>query len=44
MLGCGDVFESYPRFGVMRPECGGFAERGKYNPKYRADPPAKTEP
>jgi uncharacterized sulfatase len=34
MLGYGDVFESYPRFGVMRPECGGFAERGQYNPKY----------
>ena len=34
MLGYGDLFESYPRFGVMRRECGGFAERGKYNPEY----------
>lgn len=33
--GNGDVFESYPRFGKMRPELGGFAERGKYNPKYQ---------
>jgi uncharacterized sulfatase len=35
MLGRGEVFESYPRFQTMRPELGGFAEPGKYNPKYR---------
>jgi uncharacterized sulfatase len=35
MTGNGDVWESYPRFGKMRPELGGFAERGKYNPKYQ---------
>jgi len=35
MLGNGDVWESYPRFGKMRPELGGFAERGSYNPKYQ---------
>jgi len=34
----GDIWESYPRFGVMRPELGGFAERGKYNPKYQLRP------
>lgn len=42
ILGYGDIFESYPRFGVMRPECGGFAERGKYNPKYHVEPPARA--
>lgn len=33
--GNGDIWESYPRFGTMRPELGGFAERGKYNPRYQ---------
>jgi uncharacterized sulfatase len=33
MTGNGDVFDSYPRFGLMRP-FDGFKERGKYNPKY----------
>lgn len=33
-LGRGDIWESYPRFSAMRPELGGFAERGKANPKY----------
>lgn len=36
ILGNGDVFESYPRHSPMRPELGGFAERGQYNPKYQA--------
>jgi N-sulfoglucosamine sulfohydrolase len=35
MTGSGDVFESYPRVSRMRPELGGFAERGTYNPKYQ---------
>jgi uncharacterized sulfatase len=35
VLGRGDIFESYPRFQTMRPELGGFAEQGKYNPKYQ---------
>jgi len=35
--GYGDIWESYPRFGVMRPYLGGFAERGKYNPKYQME-------
>jgi len=35
VLGTGDIFESYPRFSGMRPELGGFAERGKYNPEYQ---------
>lgn len=30
-----EVFDSYPRVSAMRPALGGFAERGKYNPKYR---------
>ncbi len=36
-LGTGDIFESYPRVSHMRPQLGGFAERGKYNPKYQLD-------
>lgn len=32
--GKGDVFESYPRFGLMRP-FEGFKERGQYNPAYQ---------
>jgi N-sulfoglucosamine sulfohydrolase len=39
-LGTGDIFESYPRVSGMRPQLGGFAERGKYNPKYQR--PAET--
>ena len=35
VLGKGQVFDSYPRFSPMRPELGGFAEQGKYNPKYQ---------
>jgi uncharacterized sulfatase len=35
MHGRGDVWESYPRFSAMRPALGGFAEEGKYNPKYK---------
>jgi len=35
MLGTGDVFESYPRFGGMR-EFAGFKERGAYNPVFQA--------
>lgn len=35
VLGKGDVFESYPRHSPMRPQLGGFAERGQYNPKYQ---------
>ena len=34
MTGNGDIWESYPRFNRMRPQLGGFAESGKYNPKY----------
>ncbi len=38
VLGTGDIFESYPRVSGMRPELGGFAERGEYNPKYQPKP------
>lgn len=34
-LGTGDVFESYPRFSSMRPELGGFAKQGEYNPAFK---------
>lgn len=34
-LGTGDVFDSYPRFATMRPELGGFAKPGAYNPDYQ---------
>ncbi|MCC6696635.1 MAG: sulfatase [Candidatus Hydrogenedentes bacterium] len=34
LTGNGDVFESYPRVSAMRPELGGFAEQGAYNPAY----------
>lgn len=30
-----EIFDSYPRFSPMRPELGGFAEEGKFNPKYK---------
>ena len=35
VFGNGDIWESYPRHSPMRPELGGFAERGQYNPRYR---------
>ncbi|MFN7934918.1 MAG: sulfatase [Bryobacteraceae bacterium] len=34
VTGNGDIWERYPRYSAMRPELGGFAERGKYNEKY----------
>jgi len=34
ILGTGAIFDSYPRHSAMRPELGGFAERGKYNPAF----------
>jgi N-sulfoglucosamine sulfohydrolase len=37
VLGYGDIFESYPRVSPMRPQLGGFAEQGKYNPKYQVN-------
>lgn len=40
-LGYGDVWESYPRYGPMRTDLGGFAERGAYNPQYAVKPPDK---
>ena len=33
MISNGDIFDSYPRFGLMRP-FDGFKERGKYNLKF----------
>jgi len=35
LLGTGDIFESYPRYSAMRPELGGFAEQGQYNPAFQ---------
>lgn len=34
MTGRGNIFDSYPRFGLMRP-FEGFKERGKYNPAFK---------
>ena len=36
MLGAGDIFESYPRFGSMR-KFPGFNQRGEYNPEFQPD-------
>ncbi len=33
VMGKGDVFEGYPRFGAMK-NFDGFRERGKYNPAF----------
>ena len=33
--GKGEIFESYPRYSSMRPNLGGFAERGAYNPAFQ---------
>ena len=33
MLGYGEIFDSYPRYGKMR-NWGGFQQRGKYNPAF----------
>ena len=30
----GDIFDSYPRIANMRPQLGGFAEQGLYNPAF----------
>jgi uncharacterized sulfatase len=35
VMGKGDIWESYPRYSPMRPELGGFAEEGKYNPAFQ---------
>ena len=34
MLGYGDIFDSYPTFGMMQPTIPGFKETGKYNAKF----------
>jgi N-sulfoglucosamine sulfohydrolase len=38
ILGTGSIFDSYPRHSPMRPQLGGFAEQGTYNPAYRPKP------
>ena len=35
MNGYGDIFESYPRYGSMRDDLGGFNKEGEYNPEYQ---------
>ena len=42
MLGYGDIFESYPRFGLMR-NWPGFKERGAYNPAYKINEPTSNK-
>ncbi len=34
MLGYGDIFDSYPRFGLMR-DFPGFKKKGEYNPEFQ---------
>ena len=34
VTGYGDIFESYPYFGRMQPDIGGFKEPGRYNPAF----------
>ncbi len=34
MLGYGDIWESYPRYGGISGKLGGFAQSGVYNPEY----------
>lgn len=41
-LGTGDIFESYPRFGLMR-DFPGFKEQGKYNPAFKKTPVKKIK-
>ncbi|MCO5235972.1 MAG: sulfatase-like hydrolase/transferase [Chitinophagaceae bacterium] len=43
MLGFGDIFESYPRFGLMR-NFPGFKEQGKYNPAFGKSALQKKDP
>ncbi len=40
MLGYGDIFDSYPRFGLMR-NFPGFKKRGEYNPEFQIKPDKK---
>ncbi|HZO51523.1 MAG TPA: sulfatase [Bryobacteraceae bacterium] len=35
VMGNGDVWDSYPRYSPMRPELGGFAKQGEYNPAFQ---------
>ncbi|MEP7362732.1 MAG: sulfatase [Acidobacteriota bacterium] len=35
VMGKGDIWESYPRYSPMRPELGGFAKEGEYNPAFQ---------
>lgn len=43
MLGYGDIFESYPRFGKMR-DLPGFRKRGAYNPAFTLDSIPQIQP
>lgn len=38
VLGYGDIWESYPRYGPFKPEIEGFNRQGEYNPKYQVGP------
>jgi uncharacterized sulfatase len=39
MLGYGDMYESFPRYGPFKPELKGFDRRGEYNPDYLIEIP-----
>ena len=39
ILGYGDIYESFPRYGRFREELEGFSKRGEYNPDYLMEIP-----
>lgn len=39
ILGYGDMYESFPRYGNYRPELDGFKQKGEYNPEYLLEIP-----
>jgi uncharacterized sulfatase len=40
VMGFGDIFESFPRYGTYNPEIEGFNKRGEYNPTYMIEIPS----
>jgi uncharacterized sulfatase len=42
MLGCGDMYESFPRYGRFNPRLEGFKTRGAYNREYMMEIPEEV--
>ena len=42
MLGCGDMYESFPRYGGFNPRLQGFSIRGAYNREYMIEIPEEV--